>query len=264
MEISGGARVGSATGASATENAYRHIKRLILTSELAPGTELREATLSESTGFGRSPVRESLRRLVQEGFVDVRARQGYRVSVVTMASVRDLFEMRLLLEPAVVELAAERAPMAELEALHSLAHQTYVSGDIHSYEKFLEDNREFHVRIAQASGNEIFTRTLRTLLEEMQRLFFISLDGSDSVSEQMHEHHDLHDALLARDGTRARDHDRADRGQPGTRYGGAGGRRPAAAPCSNRGRSVEQFVLKARLLAGSDSRNVASLPWPTV
>ncbi|BAH55820.1 MULTISPECIES: GntR family transcriptional regulator [Rhodococcus] len=205
MEISGGARVGSATGASATENAYRHIKRLILTSELAPGTELREATLSESTGFGRSPVRESLRRLVQEGFVDVRARQGYRVSVVTMASVRDLFEMRLLLEPAVVELAAERAPMAELEALHSLAHQTYVSGDIHSYEKFLEDNREFHVRIAQASGNEIFTRTLRTLLEEMQRLFFISLDGSDSVSEQMHEHHDLHDALLARDGTRARE-----------------------------------------------------------
>lgn len=191
-------------GASATDSAYEHIKNLILTSELAPGEELREAALTESTGFGRSPVREALRRLVQEGFVEVRPRQGYRVSVVTLANVRDLFEMRLLLEPAAVELAALRAPEEELAALHALAHETYVHGDQRSYELFLQHNREFHVRIARATGNERLARSLQVLLEEMQRLFFVSLGGSDRAAELMHEHHELHDALRARDAPRAR------------------------------------------------------------
>jgi DNA-binding GntR family transcriptional regulator len=191
-------------GASATDNAYEHIKHLILTGRLAPGAELREAALAETTGFGRSPVREALRRLVQQSFVEVRPRQGYRVAVVTLASVQDLFEMRLLLEPAAVELAALRAPQAELEALRELAHETYVHGDTRSYQQFLQDNREFHVRIARASGNQRLADTLQVLLEEMQRLFFISLGDRDHASEMMHEHHDLHDALLTRDAPRAR------------------------------------------------------------
>jgi GntR family transcriptional regulator, rspAB operon transcriptional repressor len=191
---------------SQTDGAYEHLKRLILTGGLAPGEEVREVTLTESTGFGRSPVREALRRLVQEGFVEVRPRQGYRVSVVTLASVRDLFEMRLLLEPAAAELAATRATQEELAALHDLAHESYVAGDPDSYERFLARNREFHVRVAKAAGNERLANTLRVLLEEMQRLFFISLpsrDG-DTASELVHEHHELHDALLARDAARAR------------------------------------------------------------
>ncbi|MEU6643481.1 GntR family transcriptional regulator [Saccharomonospora sp. NPDC046836] len=199
------ASVDTAQRTSATDSAYEHLKHLILISELPPGTELREAGLTESTGFGRSPVREALRRLVQEGFVEVRPRQGYRVTVVTLASVRDLFEMRLLLEPAAVELAAQRATQEELETLHALAHETYVHGDTRSYEQFLQDNRDFHVRIARAAGNERLARTLQVLLEEMQRLFFISLGNRDNASELMHEHHDLHDALLARDAQRARE-----------------------------------------------------------
>ena len=191
---------------SQTDVAYGHFKQLILTGGLAPGAELREGALTESSGFGRTPVREALRRLVQEGFVEVRPRQGYRVSVVTLASVRDLFEMRLLLEPAAAELAAARASQEDLAALHDLAHKSYVPGDPRSYERFLEHNREFHVRVAQAAGNERLASTLRVLLEEMQRLFFISLSGQsgEATSELTHEHHELHDALLARDPARAR------------------------------------------------------------
>jgi DNA-binding GntR family transcriptional regulator len=189
---------------TATDGAYEHLKRLILTGGLAPGEELREGALTESSGFGRTPVREALRRLVQEGFVEVRPRQGYRVSVVTLASVRDLFEMRLLLEPAAAELAATRASQEDLAALHDLAHESYVPGDPHSYERFLERNREFHVSVAKAAGNERLASTLRVLLEEMQRLFFISLSSDGTAVELVHEHHELHDALLARDATRAR------------------------------------------------------------
>ena len=82
---------------SGTDEAYDHLKRRILLCDLVPGEELREASLAESTGFGRTPIREALRRLVQERFVEVRPRQGYRVAPITLASVHDVFELRLLL-----------------------------------------------------------------------------------------------------------------------------------------------------------------------
>ena len=189
---------------SGTDEAYESLKRRILLCELSPGQELREAALAESAGFGRTPVREALRRLVLEGFVEVRPRQGYRVAPITLASVHDVFELRLLLEPAAVEFATRRAPREAITALHDLAHAHYVHGDHESYERFLVDNRNLHVRIAESTGNQRLAHMLGNLLEEMQRLFFLSLDARDSSIEQMHEHHELYDAMLAGDVETAR------------------------------------------------------------
>ena len=189
---------------SGTEEAYASLKRRILLCDLSPGEELREAALAESTGLGRTPIREALRRLVQEGFVEVRPRQGYRVSPITLASVHDVFELRLLLEPAAVELAIRRAPRESITALHDLAHAHYVHGDQESYERFIVDNLVLHVRIAEIAGNQRLAHMLGNLLEEMQRLFFLSLDARDSSTEQMHEHHELYDAMLAGDVETAR------------------------------------------------------------
>ena len=187
-----------------TDEAYAYLKRGILHCDLAPGEELREAGLAENTGFGRTPIREALRRLVQEGFVEVRPRQGYRVSPITLASVHDVFELRLMLEPAAVELAIQRAPKEAIIALHDLAHAEYVHGDRESYERFIVDNLVLHVRIAESTGNQRLAHMLGNLLEEMQRLFFLSMDARDSSIEQMHEHHELYDAMLARDVEAAR------------------------------------------------------------
>jgi DNA-binding GntR family transcriptional regulator len=188
--------------ATAAHRAYAHVKHLILVNQLTPGSELREAQLTETSGYGRTPIREALRRLVQEGFVEVRPRQGYRVAPVTLSRVRELFEMRMLLEPVAAELAASRASQQDLEDLASLGRQTYPPSDPAGYERFLADNCEFHARVAEAAGNSLLARALRTLLEEMQRLFFISL--GPAATEQLHEHHELYDALLARDPARAR------------------------------------------------------------
>lgn len=185
---------------SAADQAYEHLKHLILINELRPGMELREAALAASTSFGRTPVREALLRLVRDGFVEVRPRQGYRVTALSLARVREVFEMRLLLEPVAAELAATRAQEADLLALAELAGRTYDHNS--SYEDFLRDNREFHVRLAEAAGNSILARTLRTLLEEMQRLYFVSLGRSRS--EPLHDHHELYTAVLDRDPARAR------------------------------------------------------------
>lgn len=192
------------TGATATDLAYERLKRAILTCALAPGTELREASLAEQFELGRTPVRGALGRLVQDGFVEVRPRKGYRITDLKVTDVNEVFELRLMLEPAACELAAARAPRQAVEALHDLAHAEYDHTDPDSYERFLVDNREFHVRLAEAAGNHRLARSIRTLLEEMQRLFFLSLTVRDTSSEQLHEHLDLYEAIVAGDAARAR------------------------------------------------------------
>lgn len=186
-----------------TDEAYDLIKRAILVCDMAPGQELRELGLVETTGLTRGAVRGALGRLVTDGLVDLRPRKGYRVTSLDLADVREVFEMRRLLEPYAVELAAQRAPREAVQALHDLAHATYDPADRGSYERYVVDNREFHVRIAGAAGNRRLAQALRTLLEDMQRLIFLSLVTRNGMDER-HEHHDLYDAILVGDAERAR------------------------------------------------------------
>ena len=189
---------------TATEEAYARLKRSILICELPPGHELRELGLVATMGVSRGAVRGALGRLVTDGLVDLRPRKGYRVSSLDLADVREVFELRRLLEPYAVEVAAERAPRAAIEALHDLAHSRYDHRDRSSYEQYIVDNREFHVRIAEAAGNRRLSEALRVLLEDMQRLFFISVAARDHATEEEHEHHELYDAIRIGDGARAR------------------------------------------------------------
>lgn len=181
---------------SATRRVYAVLKREILTCVLAPGTPVYEGQLAERLQVSKTPVRDALGMLAHEGFITVQPRQGYRVSDITLADVQEVFHMRMLLEPAAAELAAERATAEQLKRLQELAEESYVYGELPTYEEFVVKNREFHVLLAEASGNGRLAAMLRNLLEEMQRLFLFGLDIRDSAEEQIAEHRDLVDALL--------------------------------------------------------------------
>lgn len=184
------------TSTSASRRAYESLKRDIMTCRIPPGAPIFEGQIAALMQVSKTPVREALGLLVQEGYVEVRPRQGYRVTEVTVADLHDLFGIRVLLEPAAAELAAEFATASELRKLQDLSKRTYVFGDAATYEQFVADNRAFHVTLAEASGNTRLTVVLRGLLEQMQRLFFLGLDLRDSADEQVAEHQDLVDALL--------------------------------------------------------------------
>ena len=106
---------------SATGRVYAALKREILTCEIAPGTSLFEGQLAERLQVSKTPIRDALGMLVHEGFVQVQPRQGYRVSDITLGDVQEVFQMRMLLEPAAAELAAERANADQLKRLQELA-----------------------------------------------------------------------------------------------------------------------------------------------
>src|SRR4051812_49147053 len=97
--------------------AYERIRALILSGDVAPGTRLGQVDLAQQLGVSRTPVREALRRLAGEGLVDFEDQRGFRVAALHIDDVVRRLEVRLILEPAIAGLAAERRTDADLAAL---------------------------------------------------------------------------------------------------------------------------------------------------
>jgi DNA-binding GntR family transcriptional regulator len=193
------------TGArSLARQAYEALKQDILTCELRPGAQIFEGALAARYGMSKTPVREALNLLVQEGLVQVLPRRGYLVAPITLRDVQEVFQLRLLLETAAAELAAVHITEEQLRQLRALVEVRYTYGDRASYARFLRANRAFHVAVAAASGNSRLAAFVERLLEDMERILHLGLDLRDSAEEMAAEHAALVDALLRGDGALAR------------------------------------------------------------
>lgn len=179
--------------------AYEAIKRDVVRGALAPDTQMTESELAERYRIGRTPVREALNRLVQEHLVRVLPHRGYFVAPISIQDVRDLYEVRLLLEVEAVRMAAGQVDPARLRSLNELCQAGYDPADPDSVEGFLRLNTEFHVTVARASGNRRLADLLTPLLDEMERLMHVGLRLRNRTFEMAHEHKDLVEALVAGD-----------------------------------------------------------------
>jgi DNA-binding GntR family transcriptional regulator len=184
---------------SLARRAYDALKQDILVCELAPGAQIFEGELAARYGTSKTPVREALNLLGQEGLVQVLPRRGYLVAPVTLRDVPEVFQLRLLLESAAAELAAEHITEEGLRQLKALVGVRYTYRDRASYARFLRANREFHVAVAEASGNGRLAAFVAKLLEDMERILHLGLDLRDSADEMATEHQELVDALLKGD-----------------------------------------------------------------
>ncbi|MEP9353896.1 GntR family transcriptional regulator [Xanthobacter sp. KR7-65] len=184
--------------------AFDRIKNDIVWCRLNPGEEVSEARLCELYGLGKAPIRQALSRLVQEGYVLSVPRRGHFIAPVTLQSVKDLFELRLLLEPASVEGACGRADAARLNQLNAECARGYRPGDEASEGAFMAANRAFHLEIARASGNARLAKVLAQVIDEMTRLLHLGFVLRERPEEMTHEHQDLVDAIIAGDKDRAR------------------------------------------------------------
>jgi len=189
---------------SRREDAYVRLKQCIMSGELLPGTQLSLLELAARYGMSRTPVRDALNALAQEGLVEVIPRRGYFVSGVTVRDVEDAFQLRLILESATAELAAPRISETEIERLSRLSRR-YIAGDIESYRMFLDENREFHLSIARATGNRLLAEAVERVLDHVQRFLVLRLDLSTDADEMLAEHRLLLHAFRARDVERARE-----------------------------------------------------------
>jgi GntR family transcriptional regulator, rspAB operon transcriptional repressor len=188
---------------SLSEQAYQLIKQDIVSCTLKPGQLIAQSELTAKYDVGITPIREALRQLAQEGFVQSVPRLGYIVSLITVKDVEEIFEMRLILEVAAVRLAVINASDAQLANLSEDADFTYTFKDTHSYIEFLKQNARFHYQIAWISGNKRLADAIEKTLNELNRVFHLGLDYRDSAEEMHQDHTQLAYALTRRNAVQA-------------------------------------------------------------
>jgi DNA-binding GntR family transcriptional regulator len=173
---------------SLADKAHQLIRRDIIQCVLEPGLMVAQGQLVEMYALGITPIREALKRLEQEGFVQSIPRFGYLITPVTVEDIENIYELRLILEKPAVRLAAQRASDAQLAEIEKNAQFTYRYKDTQSYQEFLQTNVAFHTAIALTSGNRRLAENIARLLDDMTRIFHLGLDLRDSAEEMKNEH----------------------------------------------------------------------------
>jgi DNA-binding GntR family transcriptional regulator len=186
-----------------TERAYEQLRRDIISCSIPPGTEISEGQLCSQYDLGKAAVRVALTRLSHDGLVRAIPRRGYMVVPVTLQDIQDVFELRLMLEPAAARLAAGKVNAQQLRMYDEVCCAGYEPGNAKSTARFLEANKAFHVAIAKATGNARLATTVEHLLDEMTRLMHLGLGLRKRAQEAQYEHKALVKALVRADGEAA-------------------------------------------------------------
>jgi DNA-binding GntR family transcriptional regulator len=202
--IRGGGADGTVAVPEATERRtpYESLKQAILRSELGPGQPLVETALATWLQVSRTPVREALNRLEQDGLVE-RGDRGLVVRRRSPEEILDIYEARVALEGAVGRTAADRRTEYDLRTLRRIVEQTEVVGD--DDDARMEINREFHRAMWRASHNESLMDLLERLNLHLARYPATTLSFPGRWKQATKEHVTLVKAVEDRDGELARE-----------------------------------------------------------
>jgi DNA-binding GntR family transcriptional regulator len=146
---------------------YNQIKHLILCNEIMPGQKLNHQQLSERLGVSRTPVREALTRLVQEGYVSVLPNRGFTCKEIRMQEAEELYELREALEAFAVEKAIESLTDGALDQLKNKVHSYGRDVENRFSRERLVFDQDVHLAIAQMSGNETLKNMLSHVFERI-------------------------------------------------------------------------------------------------
>jgi GntR family transcriptional repressor for pyruvate dehydrogenase complex len=200
------------------EQVAEHIKQMIEQGFLKPGDKLPPMNeLAVQFGVSRATVREAFSSLVGMGLIDLRHGEGtfvQKIDVQTMVTepmnaalllgwsdLQQLMEVRRLLETGIVGWACERAAAEDLRAIAD-ALTTMGRAEEHLEEQVSAD-LQFHMAIAQASGNDVLINLMNTLSEGI-RSFLRNVWAEDGQEQRLlDEHRELYEAIAARDKQRA-------------------------------------------------------------
>lgn len=157
---------------------YAALKGEIILGHRKPGERLAVDDLKARFGTSVTPVRDALQMLSQEGLISIKPRAGYFVTRITLKQLRDMLELREILEVAAAERAAEAITAEQLAALKQV-HAGYTGDDDQAYTRYTDENRQFHYLLAQASGNQELALTLRRLHDRLARFMVIRKAGKN-------------------------------------------------------------------------------------
>jgi len=154
-----------------SEECYRVLKEAILNLDLSPGTPLIEHQLAAQLGISKTPVREALARLEGERLVVAgpNGRQS-QVSHFPMKKIREVYQIRIWLEPAIVRETGHNLTDQELSDLEQFIQEAATAVELDGLSGFIDSNDAFHLYLVRRTGNETLMSQMRRTFQHIQRI----------------------------------------------------------------------------------------------
>ena len=191
---------------SASVRAYEIIKAGIVEGRYAPGQRLKEEELTVLCEVSRTPVREALRRLANEGMARLMPMSGAQVALMGLREVEELYELRAMIEGKAAARAAERISADVLTTLRHLADQmeaAVAAGEAAAL-RLAPANAEFHRLIIDAAGSGRLQVMARSVVEAPLTVRTFERYDAAQLERSMRHHRELIDAFGAKDADWAR------------------------------------------------------------
>jgi DNA-binding GntR family transcriptional regulator len=201
---------------SLADKAYHHIRQLLLTGKLSPGTRLSNRGVAKTLEISFTPVREALGRLVSEGLLEYRDGLGVFVPVITRREIEDVYELRETIECAALEKVCGNLPKSILDEMAGLFDEMVEIGEAIQHEHGKGHDQEltdrhgqidasFHLLLLREAGNRLAMDTVASL-RRMATVISHSFDVDPwrELSRTQNEHRQLLDALRRGDAAEAR------------------------------------------------------------
>ncbi|MCR4427233.1 MAG: GntR family transcriptional regulator [Firmicutes bacterium] len=182
---------------------YDSLKSAIIQARLSPGQKLVTAKIAEELGVSRMPVREAIQRLEAEGFVTVKPFRGAEVTQLSWQDIREIYDIRMVLEGYAMKLAMSQPLERKIEALESLlrtAKEKVASGDLAEIE---EIDDKFHKILFSTCGSSRLEGLLRNLWEQCSYFRSVAALLRRDPLRSIRQHEELIEVLRTRDVERA-------------------------------------------------------------
>lgn len=187
-----------AKGASLHDSLVAGIRQFLIEGRLACGQRIPEADLCCQFSVSRTPLREALKVLAAEGFIQLRPNRGAIVAPLEPARIAPIFELKGALERLIGLTAAERITepeLALLSGLHLDLGAALTQGDWAAYTRL---NYDFHCGLAAASQNAELIQSYEALQQKIWRYRFLANENFSRIGESFEEHEQIMIALRAR------------------------------------------------------------------
>ncbi|MGH2532246.1 MAG: GntR family transcriptional regulator [Thermomicrobiales bacterium] len=189
------------------ESVYRLLWDRILDRRLHPGEKLSDLRLSDELGVSRTPVREALHRLVQDGIVRAEPNRGFYVASFSVRDIEEVYDLRAALEAAALEAAAPHLDPAMLRAaldqLDAIERQIGADESTDEYQRaasaFLEADRSFHRALAELAGNSRLSAVVEGLWAQIAVFQRAGTFRHTTTEASIRYHRRIIDALLGGD-----------------------------------------------------------------
>lgn len=197
-------RKGRPRAATASSKIYSDLRAELVSLQRVPGEAVSEAAIALSYGVSRTPVREAILKLSDEGLLEIFPQSGIFVSRIPIAALPEAILIRKALETTTAQLAAERATSSQILALHSIVERQREANSAGDSDTFHRADEMFHATISEVAGYPGIWTLIQQVKVHVDRYRMLTLPQEGRIARVIAEHETILSAIEAHDASSAR------------------------------------------------------------